>query len=201
MISPQDLKRNAFPKAIKGYSIGEVDEYIAFLIEKYTECYNNYQNLSVKYQSALDQLDVAKSEESAITATIVNAQKMADAIINDAKEKANNIRSSVSSSCEEILTAYREKVAVERDKLMQCENAVAEFKNSLYDAYKKHLALIDNIMPDEDVTPVLSDEELEDKAVALAEEKLKTGDAGEDMSNDFGQAPEEDGAKAEESNS
>ena len=34
MISPQDLRRNAFTKAIKGYSVAEVDEYIAFLIDK-----------------------------------------------------------------------------------------------------------------------------------------------------------------------
>lgn len=181
MISPQDLRRNAFTKAIKGYSVAEVDEYIAFLIDKYCESYNEYQELARKYQLALEQLDAAKNEESTITATIVNAQKMADAIVSDAKEKANSIRNAVSGSCDEILVSYREKVAAERDKLVECEKAVSEFKNNLYEAYKHHLEMIAAIMPDEDETPVLSDDELEEKAVELAEDKLKSGDAGEDM--------------------
>lgn len=189
MISPQDLRRSVFSKAIKGYATAEVDEYVAFLIGKYSECFSEYQDLLHKYQMVLEKLDEAKNEESAISATIVNAQKMADAIVGDAKEKANNIRSAVSDSCDEILAQYREKIAVERDKLVQCEEAVAGFKNSLYEAYKKHLEMIDNIMPDDEETAVLSDEELEEKAVELAKDKLAKGDAGEDMSSDIGNVP------------
>jgi len=188
MISPQDLKRNAFSKTLKGYSVSEVDEYVMFLLTKYSEAFAEYQDLQIKYQSALSQLDAAKNEESTISATIVNAQKMADAIVTDAKEKANNIKESVSESCDRILSVYLDKVAAERDKLVQCEQAVAEFKNTLYDAYKKHLKMIDNLMPDDDVTPYLTDEQLEEKAVELAEEKLATGDAGEDMSIEHGEA-------------
>lgn len=184
MISPQDLKRSGFSRSLKGYSTNEVDEYIDFLISKYGEAYAEFQELSHKYQTALNRLDEAKSEESTISATIVNAQKMADAIVNDAKEKASSIKNAVSDSCEEILAAYREKVSIERDKLEQCEKAVAEFKSSLYEAYKHHITMIDGIMPDEDVTQHMTDDELEEKAVENAREKLSMGDAGEDMSAD-----------------
>lgn len=193
MISPQDLKRIAFSKALKGYSTAEVDEYIEFLFAKYNECFAEYQALQQKYQTALEQLDAAKNDENTISAIIVNAQKMADAIVNDAKQKANDIKGSVSDSCDKILFAYREKVAVERDKLVQCEIAVSEFKNSLYEAYKKHIEMIDKIMPDEEETPYLTDDELEEKAVQLAEEKLGVGDAGEDMS-----APASEGAEVKQ---
>lgn len=172
MISPQDIKRNAFSKTLKGYSTTEVDEYILFLIKKYNEAYNEYAELERKYNSVLNQLNEVKSEENTISATIVSAQKMADAIVNDAKEKANEIKSAVSDGCDKILGAYMTKVTAERDKLAKCEEAVADFKESLYVAYKKHIALIDGIMPDEEPTPYLSDEELEDKAVAFANEKI-----------------------------
>ena len=172
MISPQDIKRNAFSKTLKGYSTTEVDEYILFLLKKYNEAYNEYAELERKYNSVLNQLNEVKSEENTISATIVSAQKMADAIVNDAKEKANEIKSAVSDGCDKILGAYMTKVTAERDKLAKCEEAVADFKESLYVAYKKHIALIDGIMPDEEPTPYLSDEELEDKAVAFANEKI-----------------------------
>ncbi len=182
MISPQDLKRNAFNKAIKGYAPGEVDEYISFLLSRYNEAYAEYAELERKYQAALSRLDEAKSEESTISATIVNAQKMADMIVNDAKEKANEIKSSVSESCDRILEVYRTKVAAERDKLAECEDAVAGFKDALYDAYKKHIAMIDSIMPDSEPTPYLTDDELEDKALELAENMLSP-EAKSELSN------------------
>lgn len=175
MLTPKDLKRSGFSKTIKGYSVNEVDEYILFLLTKYNEAYAEYAELERKYSAALVQLNEVKSEETVVTATILNAQKMADAIINDAKEKANEIKGSVSDSCNRILDAYRLKVSAERDKLVECEKAVAEFKDSLYDAYRKHISLIDNIMPDEEPTPYLTDDELEDKAVELANEKINPG--------------------------
>lgn len=197
MISPQDLRPIAFSKTLKGYAAGEVDEYIVHLLNKYNEAYIEHQELERKYAAALEKLDVAKNEESTISATIVNAQKMADAIVNDAKVKAAEVKNAVSESCDRILAAYREKVSAERDKLTQCEAAVAQFKNELYEAYKKHLTMIDNLMPDDDVTPELTDDMLEEKAVELAREKLSNGDAGMDMTAETSQT-ETDVLAAEE---
>lgn len=170
MLSPRELKKGAFSKSIKGYSVTEVDEYIHFLLSKYSEVYNNYVDLESKYQTVLNELGEAKSEENAISTTIVNAQKMADAIVRDAKEKAVGIKNAVSDSCDKILDEYMVKVAVEREKLAHCEEAVNDFKSALINAYKKHLDLIYDIMPDEEPTPYLSDEELENKAVDMANE-------------------------------
>ncbi len=172
MLSPRELKKGAFSKSIKGYSVTEVDEYIHFLLSKYSEVYNNYVDLESKYQDVLNELSEAKSEENAISTTIVNAQKMADAIVRDAKEKAVGIKNAVSDSCDKILDEYMVKVAAEREKLARCEEAVNNFKSALINAYKKHLDLIYDIMPDEDPTPYLSDEELENKAVDMANEKI-----------------------------
>ncbi len=175
MFSPQDLKRPAFNKTIKGYVPGEVDEYVMFLLTKYKELYDAHASLEAKYKEVVDQLDTAKSEESTITQTIVNAQKMADAIVADAKTKAKDITDSVSAGCERVLEVYRAKVAEQRDKLAECEELVLKFKDSLYAAYKNHIAMIDEIMPDTEPTPYLSDEELVDTAIDFAKESLDPG--------------------------
>jgi len=171
---PQDIKKKTFTKTLKGYNPSEVDEYISYLLSKYSEAYQEYAELEKKLQVALEKLELAKSEENMISATIVNAQKMADAIVADAKTKADDIRITVSETCEKIIAAYVEKVASERDKLAKVEKAAISFKESLYDAYKEHIAMIDNIMPDEEPTPYLSDEELEQKAVELAQEQINS---------------------------
>lgn len=181
MISSQDIKRRSFSKTIKGYTPSEVDEYISYLLSKYNEVCNEYTELEKKYNVTLDKLEMAKSEENTISATIVNAQKMADAIIADAKAKADEIRSAVSGACDRIVDVYLEKVKSERDKLAKLEQTAASFKASLYEAYKEHIAVIDNIMPDQEPTPYLSDEELESKAVELAKEQMRNDDNSSDI--------------------
>ncbi len=178
MVTPQELKRSSFTKTIKGYATSEVDEYVLFVLTKYSELYNAHVDLERRYALAVDKLENAKSEENAISATIVNAQKMADAIVGDAKEKAAEIKGAVNDSCDRILDAYMTKVTAERDKLQRCEEAVAEFKKSLYDAYRAHLEMIDRIMPDNEPTPYLTDEELENKAVEFAQENLSFDSTG-----------------------
>ena len=198
MVSPKELKKAIFSKTIKGYAVNEVDEYIAVLLARYNELYAECAELERKYSAALIRLNEVKSEETIVTETILNAQKMADAIINDAKQKSNEIKGSVSDSCNRILDVYRVKVAAERDKLVECEKAVAEFKDSLYNAYRQHISLIDNIMPDEEPTPYLTDDELEDKAVELANEKINLT-ASNDVSAFSSDLGDEDEASESES--
>ncbi len=180
MISPQDIKKKTFSKTLKGYNPAEVDEYVSFLISKYNDACGEYAELEKKYNVTLEKLEQAKSEENTISATIVNAQKMADAIVADAKAKADDIRTAVSETCDRIIDVYLEKVKAERDKLAKVEQTAVNFKAALFDAYKEHIANIENIMPDEEKTPYLTDEELEAKAVELAKEQMNS--YGEDSS-------------------
>ena len=45
MLPPHELKNKTFGKAMRGYNPVEVDEYIEFLIEKYTELYRENDEL------------------------------------------------------------------------------------------------------------------------------------------------------------
>lgn len=104
--------------------------------------------------------------------TLASAKNRAEEMVAAATARADEIKNSVNDSCDSILNAYREKVAAERDKLIKCEDAVAKFKDDLYDAYRAHIKDVDSIIPDVDPTPFLTDEELEARAMKLANEKL-----------------------------
>lgn len=185
MVNPQELKQGAFSKTFKGYAVAEVDDYILYLTDLYSELYAEYSALEVKYQATLDALEEATHEDIMASNIVKRAQASADEIASNARKdaeetvsaaqaRADEIKNSVSDSCNKILDLYLEKVTAERDKLAQCEKAVAQFKDDLFDAYKKHISIIDNIMPDVDPTPFLTDEELEQNAMDLASKKLAT---------------------------
>ena len=187
MVLPAELKKKEFSKGFKGYNAAEVDEYVSYLLSKYAEAAREYAELEKKYKTALVKLEEAKSDESTFSAMILEAHKMADALVSDAKEKAETmlaeatekkaaIEESVNVSCDKILATYREHVSAERDKLAKTEKLVVEFKESLFNAYREH---VDRILPDEDPEnesiSTATDEELIDSALDLASRKYNTG--------------------------
>ena len=48
MLAPHELKNKQFQKTFKGYNPQEVDEYLAFVLEKYTELYRENNELERK---------------------------------------------------------------------------------------------------------------------------------------------------------
>lgn len=179
MVLPSELKKVEFSKTIKGYSPSEVDEYISYLVSLYTEKAKECSELEKKYKNMQLKLEEAKSEENAISALILNAQKMADAIVKDANDKAKAITEAVNESCDHIINTFREKVVAERNKLAQTEKIALEFKESLYSAYREHIANIDKILPDETDEQKLSEateEELVDSAFELAQRKYESSE-------------------------
>ena len=184
MVMPNQLKKKEFSKTIKGYSVPEVDEYISYILSSYQDMFNEYAELEKKYKATLHKLEEARSEESTFSSLVLDAKKMADAIVKDANEKARAATDAVNESCEKILSTYRENVTAERDKLAKMEKLAKDFKESLYSAYREHIQAIDNILPDEENSEsesisTATDEELMDAAVDLARRKYGAENPGE----------------------
>ena len=91
MLAPHELKSKAFSKTLKGYSPAEVDDYIEFLIDKYTELYRENNELERKLKIVVTNFDEIRDEEEAIRSTLLKAQKLGEKIIRDANER-NNIK-------------------------------------------------------------------------------------------------------------
>ena len=193
MVMPNQLKKKEFSKTIKGYSVPEVDEYISYILSSYQDMFNEYAELEKKYKATLHKLEEARSEESTFSSLVLDAKKMADAIVKDANEKARAATDAVNESCEKILSTYRENVTAERDKLAKMEKLAKDFKESLYSAYREHIQAIDNILPDEENSEsesisTATDEELMDAAVDLARRKYGAENQGEPAGMGVGQA-------------
>ncbi len=153
MIAPHELKNKEFSKSLRGYSTIEVDEHIAFLIEKYTELYRLNDELEKKLRLTEAQLDAIKAEEESIRATLVNAQKASTRIIAEANERADVIMRSAKNGCDRIIAELKANVKVENDRLRQAKKEVAAFKAALFEGYQTHIEQIEKIAPDVEIKP------------------------------------------------
>ena len=83
-----ETKRVEFAIEKRGYSPVQVDDYISFLLARCDELEKECAELKKECHAAHIKLEEAKSDENTISSIIVSAQKMADSIVKDAKDKA-----------------------------------------------------------------------------------------------------------------
>lgn len=182
MIAPHELKNKVFNKAVRGYNASEVDEYIDFLIDKYTEVYRKNSELESELRITKVKYSELHHDEDTIRAVIVKAQRLGENIVEQAKVEARKIIDGAKTKCVE-------KVMDAENKLHECEEEIAktkvlseEFRNSLYQQYLEHIKTLKALnfdVPTID-TEILSqtvlsdtDEEIEnakEKVMAFAED-------------------------------
>ncbi len=130
---------------MRGYSSAEVDEYINFLMEQYTDLYRENNDLECKLRNTAAKLDALKKDEESIRSALVNAQRASSTIIAEANERSEAVMQMTKKTCKRILSDFRTSVAKEREELVRLRNAAEAFKAQLFDAYNTHIDLIEKI--------------------------------------------------------
>lgn len=159
MLAPHELKSKAFSRSFKGYAAQEVDEYVEFLIEKYTELYKENAELERKLRIVTTSYDELKEEEAAIRGALVTARKMSDNIVKDASDRADVIVEAVRERCDNVIKEFRSQLQAEKDEMWEIRTRIINFKKSVYELYGKHIEELQSLSVNEIEDIVLPDEE------------------------------------------
>ena len=183
MLAPHELKNKTFGKAVRGYNPNEVDDYIDFLIEKYTELYRENDELERKLKIVVTNLDEIRDEEESIRATLVKAQQLGEKIVREANEKADAITDSIKTRCEAIITVFRKQYSAERKEVWQLRNTVLDFKKNVYELYRDHIEELQSISVNElEQLVIPEDTEVVGRILSDVKEAVQTQvDVGEDI--------------------
>ena len=172
MLAPHELKNKPFSKSIKGYNPAEVDEYIEFLIGKYTEVYRENNELERKLHVVVTNLDELKDEEESIRSTLISAQKMADKIVKDATDRADVITGAIKERCDAVIAEFKEQLQAEKEEMWELRSRIVDFKKQLFDMYRGHIESIKSVSVNEIDEIVLPNE---DAVVARIFTSVKQG--------------------------
>ena len=186
MLAPHELKNKTFGKAVRGYNPNEVDDYIDFLIEKYTELYRENDELERKLKIVVTNLDEIRDEEESIRATLVKAQQLGEKIVREANEKADAITDSIKTRCEAIITDFRKQYSAERKEVWQLRNTVLDFKKNVYELYRDHIEELQSISVNElEQLVIPEDTEVVGRILSDVKEAGQTQvDVGEDINRE-----------------
>lgn len=171
MIAPHELKNKTFSKAVRGYNPAEVDQYFDFLIEKYTEAYKAATEFEQRFNQIQAKYNELAAEEESIRSALVKAQKLGEAIVNNAKTEAAEKEAELAARCDEIIAEAKAKVLAEKENIAFLRKSAASFQHKLYDEYVKHLETIRSLNLDE----LENDDTQEDQAFEAAKEDVLNG--------------------------
>lgn len=145
--------------------------------------------------------DVKLSEECEYTQeeiknALLSAQKLANATIREARQKAEALLGDANAKAERIVSVAQGEVNEQKEELDRLKKLVSDFRASLLDAYKEHLKLV-NALPTHRSTIAAAAEKPEPvKAAPKAEPKPEP--KAEPAPTQEPAAPEEADAEPEE---
>ena len=148
-ITIEALRGQPFSKTEYGYDTAEVDAHIRRLTENYSLLYRENASLLKQLREAGAKLRAIEDAQAQAESILQAAQEQKDKIIEEAYLKADNILASVQMNCDSILRSFKEKAEAQEKALLDMKKNIQKFKNDLFEQYRLHIELIENLYPAE----------------------------------------------------
>ena len=145
MIAPSQLKNKSFTISLRGYSRSEVDDHISALVEQYTELYRAYSSLTEQTNELKEEIKRLRENEDAIRRALINSQNAASLVLDNAKERGEQMEKSARQACDEVLAEFHQKTREERERLMILRTQVSEFKMRIFAEYQDHIKSLERM--------------------------------------------------------
>lgn len=154
MLTLNEIRNVNFRKAnFGGYRAEDVEAFIDEVQLSYDTLLRENAELVKKLEVLAARLEEYQSEEDSIRNALMNAQKVGDASLRDAKHKAEIILKDATIKAEKIVSSAQSEIHQEREIIERMQRDIAEFKTKLLRAYKEHLAMINSLPTEEIMKP------------------------------------------------
>ena len=147
MISSEDVRRVTFEKAFQGYRRDDVDDYLKQVAQSMDELAAQNDDLQKKLVVLAQRIDQYRGEEDTLRTTMINAQRLGENVIREAKQKAAEIIRTANIKAEDREQRSRDDVELAKQEIVTLKSEADSFKRSLIEMYRKHINLI-NKLPD-----------------------------------------------------
>lgn len=171
MLTIDEIKNISFRKATLsgGYRAEDVDAFIDDVIASFEQLKKEKTNLVHKIDVLATRVEQYRSDEETVRNALLASQKVSDACIREAKEKAAKIVRDAENKAQTLLMDANKMTALEKENYLQLQSDAVALRNELIELYKTHIKAIDDLPTSVD---------LEEKRASL-DEKYPTEDIAE----------------------
>ena len=142
MISSEDVRRVTFDKAMRGYRCDDVDDYLKQVAESMDALAAKNDEMQKNLVVLAQRIDQDRAEEDTLRTTMINAQRLGENVIREAKQKAAEIIRAANMKADDREQRARDDVELAKQEIVTLKSEADSFKRSLMEMYRKHINLI-----------------------------------------------------------
>lgn len=142
MISSEDVRRVTFDKAMRGYRCDDVDDYLKQVAESMDALEAKNDEMQKNLVVLAQRIDQYRAEEDTLRTTMINAQRLGENVIREAKQKAAEIIRAANMKADDREQRARDDVELAKQEIVTLKSEADSFKRSLMEMYRKHINLI-----------------------------------------------------------
>ena len=128
MITAQDIREKGFERArMGGYDMASVDDFLEELGDDVAATQKENAVLKSKMKVLVDKIEEYRSNEEALNAAILSAQKLAVQIESEARQRAADTIAEAEKKAQETLGSISSRADAEEKRLADAKAAAAKF--------------------------------------------------------------------------
>lgn len=139
MFTPDEIRQITFEKVMRGYRPEDVESFMEKVADEFEALENEKKDLEEKLYVLAEKVEQYKSEEESIKITLINAQRLGESIVSDARVKAENVIREATIKKNDIISSAYAEIEGTEETLNRLKREVSEFKRNVLSLYKSHI--------------------------------------------------------------
>ena len=91
MFTADEIRQITFEKVMRGYRPEDVESFMENIADEFEALEKEKKDLEEKLYLLAEKVEQYKAEEESIKTTLINAQRLGESIVSDARVKADNV--------------------------------------------------------------------------------------------------------------
>lgn len=145
MFTAEEIRQITFEKVMRGYKTEDVEAFIENIADEFETLQKEKKELEEKLYLLAEKVEQYKSEEESIKTTLINAQRLGESIVADARVKADNVIRDATIKKNDIISSAYDEIEGTDEVLHRLKKEVSDFKRTVLGLYKTHIELLGNL--------------------------------------------------------
>ena len=158
MHTSDDIRSTTFNIARRGYEQRDVDAFIEQIANDVRALEAEKKDLEDKLYVLAEKIEQYKAEEDSIKVTLINSRRLGESIVNDAKDKAEDIIREANIKKNDIVSSAYERIEGTEQTLARLKKEVSDFKNTVLHLYKEHIESLTQLPEEKPAEPAPAEE-------------------------------------------
>lgn len=172
MFTADEIRQITFEKVMRGYRPEDVESFMENIADEFEALEKEKKDLEEKLYLLAEKVEQYKAEEESIKTTLINAQRLGESIVSDARVKADNVIREATIKKNDIISSAYNEIEGTEEVLNRLRREVSDFKRNILSLYKTHIESLSNL-PEEKTEEVAVVEEEKEPEVQPVEQVVE----------------------------